>query len=66
MDYGIDARPLSDAEWIDPPPGDYVFGTHLLIRGEQYARERGLATDWLSRYEPIDRVGYSAYLFRFE
>jgi len=64
--YGIDARPVSDAEWIDPGPGVYVFGAHLLVRGELYARERGLATDWLERYRPIGRIGYSAYVFRFE
>jgi len=66
--YGIRALPVSDREWAaaSPSPGVYVFSTHLLIRGELHARERALPTDWLSRYEPIDRVGYSLYLFRFE
>jgi len=66
--YGIDSRPITDAEWsADPPPaGVYAFGTHLLIRGEYYAQKRGLKTDWLSRYEPVGRVGYSCYIFEFD
>jgi 4-amino-4-deoxy-L-arabinose transferase-like glycosyltransferase len=65
--YGIPWRPLTDREWSgDPPPGVYAVGTHLLIRGRWYAQQRGLKTDWLDRYEPIGRVGYSCYVFRFE
>lgn len=64
--YGIRGSEVTDEQWIDPPPGVYVLGTHVLIRGEYYHRTQGLPTDWLSRYEPIGRVGYSAYLFRFE
>ena len=65
--YGIRALPVSNADWSGkPPPGLYAMSTHLLIRGEYFARTKGLATDWLSRYEPIGRIGYSLYLFRFE
>jgi hypothetical protein len=65
--YGIRSLPVSDREWAgEPRPGVYAIGTHLLIRGEYYARESGAATDWLSRHEPIGRVGYSIYLFEFE
>ena len=65
--YGIRWQPVTDAEWaVEPSPGVYAFGAHLLIRGELYAEERGLKTDWLSRYEPIGRVGYSCYLFEFD
>jgi hypothetical protein len=66
--YGINSRSITDAEWSadPPPPGIYVFGTHLLIRGEYYAQSRGLKTDWLSRYRPVGRVGYSCYIFEFD
>jgi hypothetical protein len=65
--YGIPFDNVSDREWAErPQPGVYAISTHLLIRGEYYARTRGLATDWLSRYEPIGRIGYSIYLFRFD
>lgn len=64
--YGIRADPVTESEWGGtPPPGVYAMGTHLLIRGEYYARQRGVKTDWLSRYKPIGRVGYSIYIFRF-
>jgi hypothetical protein len=66
--YGINSTPITDAEWAGdpPPPGIYAFGAHLLIRGEYYAERRGLKTDWLSRYEPVGRVGYSCYIFEFD
>lgn len=65
--YGIRWEPITDAEWAgEPGPGIYAFGAHLLIRGELYAAEQGVKTDWLSRYEPIGRVGYSLYLFEFD
>jgi hypothetical protein len=64
--YGIRALPVSDDDWIDPPPGLYAFGTHQLIRGELHARSQGLPTDWLNRYEPVARVGYSIWIFRIE
>lgn len=66
--YGIRSLPISDNEWGgDPPPGLYAFDVHLLIRGEQYAQQNPAnKTDWLSRYEPIARIGYSCYVFRFE
>jgi hypothetical protein len=66
--YGIAFDDVSEREWaVEPrPPGLYAVSTHLLIRGEHHARTRGLATDWLSRYEPVGRIGYSIYLFRFE
>ena len=65
--YGIPWQQVSEAEWRTRPlPGIYAVSTHLLIRGENYARTLDARTDWLSRYQPIGRVGYSIYLFRFE
>ena len=57
---------VTDEDWaVRPRPGLYAVSTHLLIRGECYAETRGVKTDWLSRYRPEGRVGYSFYLFRF-
>jgi hypothetical protein len=64
--YGVPGRPLTDAEWNDPPPGVYALSTHILIRGEHHARTHGAKTDWLSRYEPVGRVGYSTWIYRFD
>ena len=64
--HGIRYRPLRSEELGGTPaPGVYAISTHLLIRGELRARLLGWKTDWLSRYEPIDRIGYSIYIFRF-
>ncbi|MBW2416600.1 MAG: phospholipid carrier-dependent glycosyltransferase [Deltaproteobacteria bacterium] len=64
--YGVPGRALTDAEWNDPPPGVYALSTHILIRGEHHARTHGAKTDWLSRYEPVGRVGYSTWIYRFD
>lgn len=65
--YGIDARPMSDAEWgrANRPPGLYAIGTQQLIRGRLYREQHGLDTDWLENYQPVARIGYSLYLFEF-
>ncbi len=49
-----------------PPPGLYAIGTQILVRGLIAARMEGMATDWLVRYKPIDRVGYGFYIFKIE
>lgn len=65
--YGITWDDVTETEWtVKPTPGLYAISTHFLIRGELLARERGLKTDWLKRYEPIDRVGTGFYIFRFD
>jgi hypothetical protein len=64
--YGIKAFPVSDEQWArERPPGYYAFGAQQLIRGELYREQHGLATDWLNRYEPVARIGYSLYVFEF-
>jgi hypothetical protein len=65
--YGIQALPVSDEQWArERPPGYYAFGAQQLIRGELYREQHGLATDWLNRYEPVARIGFSLYVFEFE
>ena len=65
--YGVDWQEIGRREWSqDPPPGLYGLSTHQLVRGEYYARRYDWKTDWLSRYEPVARIGYSIYLFEFE
>jgi 4-amino-4-deoxy-L-arabinose transferase-like glycosyltransferase len=65
--YGIEFDPVTDEEWVLPPaPGIHVFSTHVLVRGEHHARRFDVPTDWLSRYEPVDRIGYEFYVFEFE
>lgn len=64
--YGIRAEPIEDRDWLTTPrPGVYVFGTHMLIRGQLHARQLGAKSDWLDRYEPIGRIGYSLWVYEF-
>jgi hypothetical protein len=65
--YGLPWEPVKPQEWRGrPSPGLYAISTQALIRGELNHRLSGEPTDWLRRYGPVDRVGYSFYLFRFE
>ncbi|MCP3979188.1 MAG: glycosyltransferase family 39 protein [bacterium] len=64
--YGIPSVPLRREDWTgDPAPGYYVIGTHRLIRGRLMAQLGGVKSDWVERYEPIGRVGYSFWIYRF-
>ena len=66
--WGVESDPLPLVRWTSPSPepGVYVFPTHSLIRGRIYARRFGVATDWLSRFEPSARLGYHTWIYRFE
>ncbi len=65
--YGIRAEPVTRADWLEQPrPGLYAISTMALVRGRLTARTEGARSDWLDRYRPIDRVGYSFYIYRFE
>ncbi|MCB9029448.1 MAG: glycosyltransferase family 39 protein [Deltaproteobacteria bacterium] len=64
--YGISHRKLANLEWSVPKSGvTYVISTHALIRGKLLEQKTGLKTDWLTRYKPVARIGYSFYIFQF-
>ncbi len=58
--YGIRAErmPLPDLART-PEPGIYIIGAYDLVRARAY-----YGVEWLKRYEVIDRIGYSIYVFR--
>jgi hypothetical protein len=65
--YGIRFEPVTSADWlVRPRPGLYAISTMALVRGRLSARTEGAHSDWLDRYRPLDRVGYSFYIYRFE
>ena len=65
--YGIRFEPVTSMDWLDRPrPGLYAISTMALVRGRLVARTEGARSDWLDRYQPLDRVGYSFYIYRFE
>jgi len=65
--YGIKGQTVTPDEWYGKPsPGVYAISTHALIRGQLSAEVQKVNSDWLRRYQPIDRVGYSFYIFKFD
>jgi len=64
--YGI-ALPAvdEDREICDPEHAVYAVSAHLLVFFEKVARERGARCSWLGRYRPVDRIGYSIYVYDF-
>ncbi len=65
--YGIKGRSVTPDEYYGKPSqGIYAISTHALIRGQLSAEVQKVNSDWLRRYKPIDRVGYSFYIFKFD
>jgi len=42
-----------------------VVSAHLLVFFEKMALERGPSCSWLGRYRPVDRIGFSMYVYDF-
>ena len=51
----------------DPPPGLYAISVNKLIDLKKLVLLDGRdpRLDWLDRFEPVDRIGYSIYVYRF-
>jgi hypothetical protein len=64
--YGVDAVRFELDQVEAPPPGLYAISAHYLVFFRKLAVLRGLDSDWLTKYEPIDRAGSSTWLYRFE
>jgi hypothetical protein len=63
--YGISYEPVTKRDWEqEPRPGVYAISTMWLIHGMDTAARTGVKTDWLRRYRPFGRVGYSFFLYR--
>jgi hypothetical protein len=64
--YGVATQPLLPSDWKDEPrPGAYVISAHWLVHGLYLAASEGARSDWLHRYEPVDVLGGSLYLYVF-
>ena len=58
--YGIRAEPIQLADLArTPEPGIYIISANALVRARAYFK-----IDWLRRYELVDVIGYSFYVFR--
>ena len=64
--FGVhaDRMTLRDLAW--PQPGiTYLAGASYLQRSSLFNDHPGIRPDWLQRYRPLDRIGWSIYVFRF-
>lgn len=65
--FGVVQVHMSQQDWrVAPRPGFYVISAEYLVRGLHQAESRGWASDWLRRYEPVDVLGGTLYLYAFE
>ena len=63
--YGVDAVEMKEPEIFQPEGGTYAISAHKLVWFRKLQKERGVNTDWLTKYKPIARAGYSIYIYRF-
>lgn len=63
--YDVSAVRFAPAEVLKPVPGFYAISAHNLAAFRKSRQLTGSDSDWLDRYEPIARAGYSIYIYRF-
>ena len=63
--YGFDAQRLSDEQISNPPQGLVAVGKHWALR-HRISKRSPAYFDWLEKHQPIDDIGGSIWLFRFE
>ncbi|MBI2627227.1 MAG: glycosyltransferase family 39 protein [Parcubacteria group bacterium] len=65
--YGINNFIIADSSgWWREPKGRYAVNIFLLIRMQLLSEQRNdPALNWLALYKPIDRVGYSFFIYEF-
>jgi hypothetical protein len=65
--YGVRAQQIRLPDLVgDPTPGFYAIGVHCLVRLQAMTEPGHPNRDWLARFKPVGRVGWSFYLFRIE
>ncbi len=64
--YGIQADPilLRDAVWPQPDV-TYFAGASYLQRNSLFNDRPGVRFHWLERYQPVDKIGWSIFVYRF-
>jgi hypothetical protein len=62
--YGVQAERIGHiAELLEPRPGTYAISVHSLARLRRLVPLAGPGIDWLNRFEPVGRAGYSIYIY---
>lgn len=63
--YGVRSSAMGEREYRTPAAGLYALSTHQLVWLRKIDAYTHAGLDWLTRYQPVDRIGYSIYLYRF-
>ncbi len=63
--YGVHSEPFDLADARQPRPGTYAISAHYLAYFRKLEALEAADVDWLEKYEPIARIGYSIYVYRF-
>ncbi len=63
--YGVRASGVSDEEFENPRPGTYAISAHVLAGLRKRKSRTGDDVDWMTRFTPEARAGYSIYIYRF-
>ena len=65
--YGVNAEqlPLNSKHIRHPQTGYYAISAHQLTWFRKIKKQYDLDIDWLSKYTPTHRIGYSIYIYKF-
>ena len=64
--YGIKNIIPSTEKSVLNPSGRYAVNTHFLVRMKELSRKlNDKNLDWLSSYQPVDKIGYSFLIYEF-
>lgn len=63
--YGVRSEPFpaSVEELLHPAPGIYAISVSNLVANRGLRQQYGAGVDWLERFEPVARAGYSIYIY---
>lgn len=66
--YGISTETMMSDEIEHPKAGWYAISAHILQRPSLTSdpAAKDVRFDWLDRFTPVARIGYSIYLYRFD
>ena len=63
--YGVRALAFDASRVEDPPDGTVAISAHYLAGLRKLEALTGADADWLTRYEPVAKAGYSIFIYRF-
>lgn len=64
--YGVQSVPMEQAELLAPVPGYYAISAHYLVFFRMVQKTEGVDSDWLTKYKPVAKAGYSIYIYEFK